>query len=72
MILNNLVFFIIGYLAYPYLNHLPMPTLPEPAKQEQVKEPSEDDAKRTEYVKECQRYGFSKSDCENIWDGNPV
>ena len=27
------------------------------------------DPKRAEYVHECQRYGFKKIDCENIWDG---
>lgn len=27
------------------------------------------DPRRAEYIYECQRYGFKKNDCENIWDG---
>jgi len=27
---------------------------------------------RTDYLKECQRYGFSASQCVTIWDGTPV
>lgn len=27
------------------------------------------DPRRAEYIYECQRYGFKKIDCENIWDG---
>jgi hypothetical protein len=27
---------------------------------------------RTEYLKECQRYGFNQSQCVTIWDGTPL
>lgn len=70
MFLTNVFCFFLGYLAYPYMNHIPFPRAQ--AIEMEVKEPTENDHRRLEYVKECQRYGFSRLQCENIWDGKPV
>jgi predicted membrane protein len=34
-----------------------------------VKEISQEEIKRAEYIVECMRYGFAKDKCETIWDG---
>ena len=36
---------------------------------ETVKEISQEEVKRAEYIAECMRYGFEKDKCETIWDG---
>jgi hypothetical protein len=54
----------IVYSVPSIINETPTPVYKEQPKEEIV----EVDSKRTEYIKECTRYGYSKSECFNIWD----
>lgn len=67
----NIICFFLGFIAYPYINHLPFPNLAAVHQAEAEQKPTAEDLKRLEYVKECQRYGFSEPECENFWDGIP-
>jgi len=70
--MNSIVCFIMGFLFAQYLQNHPLVVYDPEIKHEATQEPTDEDLRRIEYVKECQRYGFSKPKCEDLWDGNPV
>ena len=70
--MNNILCFFMGFLLAQYLHNNPLVVYEPEVKHEAIQEPTAQDLRREEYVKECQRYGYSKPKCEDIWDGNPA
>jgi|GEM_PF-3135426 hypothetical protein len=71
MFFMNVLCFFLGFIAYPYINHLPFPNTQQTPVETIVEQKKPVDERRETYLQECPRYGFSRTECERFWDSQP-
>lgn len=72
MLIKYTICFFLGYMAFS-LTHPPVKTVESIIDQAvTVQEPTLEDLKRADFLKECSKYGFTNTKCEKIWYGEKI
>lgn len=70
MLIRYTLCFFLGYMAFQWVHPVPVEKVIE--QREAIQEPTYEDLKRADFLKECSKYGFTNTKCEKIWDGEKI